>query len=163
MRLEMRRLLASGLAGALAACGRGDDARAVGGDSAGLHMGMDSMPMQGMGKEAMGGMGDMVAMMSGMRGQMDTMMSMPPDRMKAMMATHDQMMAQMMDRMGADMRNMTWRDREWSALADSVRQDLAALPQLEGKRLPDRMRAHAERVNRLMAMHERMMSSMKKP
>ena len=84
--------------------------------------------------------------------------------MKAMMATHDRMMAQMMDRMGADMRGMNMAgDREWNALSDSVRQDLAELPQLEGKALADRTRAHAERVSRLMGSHERMMSSMKKP
>ncbi len=160
----MRRLLALGLAGALVACGRGDDTRAAGGDTEGMHMGMDSMHMQGMEKGGMQGMADMSAMMSGMRAHMDSMMRLPPDRMKAMMATHDRMMAQMMDRMGADMRGMNMAgDGDWNALADSVRQDLAVLPQLEGKALVGRMRAHAGRVNRLLGSHEKMMGSMQKP
>jgi hypothetical protein len=99
-----------------------------------------------------------------MRAHMDSMMRLPPDRMKAMMAAHDRMMAQIMDRMGADMRGMNMAgEREWSALADSVRQDLAALPQLEGTALTARMRAHADRVSRLIGSHERMMGSMRKP
>lgn len=160
----MKRLLALGLAGMLAACGRADDTRAAGGDTAGMHMGMDSMQMQGMGKGGMQGMGGMMSMMSGMRTHMDSMMRLPPDRMKAMMASHDRMMAQMMDRMGAGMRGMNMGgDRDWSALTDSVRQDLAALPQLEGKALTERMRAHSDRVSRLIGSHERMMGSMRKP
>jgi hypothetical protein len=103
-------------------------------------------------------------MMSGMRAHMDSMMRLASDRMQAMMATHDRMMTQMMDRMGSNMRGMNMAgDRAWSGLTDSVRQDLAALPQLEGKPLADRMRAHADRVNRLLIMHEGMMGSMKKP
>jgi len=160
----MLRLLALGLAGAVAACGRGDDTRVAGRDSAGMHMGMDSMQMHGMRERGMGGTGDMMLMMSGMRAHMDSMMRLSPDRMKAMMATHDRMMAQMMDRMGAGMRAMNMSgDREWSGLADSVRQDLAELPRLQGTALRSRMRAHADRVNRLMAMHERMMGPMGKP
>ncbi len=157
----MQRLLALGLAGALAACGGGDDTRAAGGDTAGMHM-MDSMQMPGMRGGGMGNMGDRMGMMSGMRAHMDSMMKMPPDRMKAMMATHDRMMAQMMDRMGADMRGMNIAgDLQWNGLSDSVRQDLAELPQLDGKALADRMRAHFERVGRLVTMHEQMMGSMK--
>ena len=160
----MKRLLVLGLAGVLAGCGRGDDTRAAAGDSAGMYMGMDSMQMRGMGKGGMQGMGDMMGMMTGMRTHMDSMMRLPPARMQAMMAVHDRMMAQTMDRMGADMRGMNMAgDREWSALGDSVRQDLAALPQLEGTALTARMRAHSDRVSRLIGMHERMMGSTAKP
>jgi hypothetical protein len=160
----MRRLLAVGLAGVIAACGRGDSTRSAGGDSAGMHMGMDSMEMRGMRGGGMGQMGDMMSLMSGTRSHIDSMMNMPSDRMKAMMAAHDRMMSQMMDRMGADMRGMNMAGgADWNALTDSIRQDLAALPQLEGKALSTRMRAHGERVNRLMSMHERMMGSMRKP
>jgi hypothetical protein len=122
---------------------------------------MDSMPMQDMDKSGMQSMGDMMAMMSGMRAHMDAMTRLSPERMKAMMADHDRMMAQMMDRMGADMRGMNKTgDREWNALSDSVRRDLAELPRLEGTGLMIRMRAHSERVNRLLGMHERMLGSM---
>ena len=78
--------------------------------------------------------------------------------MSGMMAAHDQMMSQMMDRMGADMRGMHMNgDAKWNALADSVKADLAELPTLQGKELATRMKAHTDRVRRLIAMHEGMM------
>jgi hypothetical protein len=46
---------------------------------------------------------------------------------------------------------------EWNPLADSVKQDLAELLDLKGQALSSRMRAHADRVKRLIAMHESMM------
>lgn len=114
------------------------------GDSGG--MGMGGMPMQGM------------PMMSGMRAHMDSMMRMSPGHMRSMTAMHERMMSEMMDRMGADMRTMKMSGSpEWNALTDSVKQDLAELPHLEGPELSARMRAHADRVKRLMAMHEEMM------
>lgn len=118
-------------------------------DSGGMKMGhMDSggMPMQGM------------QMMSNMRAHMDSMMRMSPQQMQAMMAMHQGMMSQMMDRMGADMRGMKMSGTPaWTALTDSVKQDLADLPNLKGQELSARMRAHAERVKRLIALHEKMM------
>ena len=144
----MKRLVAVGLALGLTACGRGDGARSPARDTAGMHMGM----------------GNAGAMMSGTRAHMDSMVTMPPDRMKGMMAGHERRMSEMMDRMGAEMRRMNMpADRGWSALADSVRQDLAELPRLEGDRLTSRMRAHSERVSRLLGMHARMMESMQAP
>jgi hypothetical protein len=38
-----------------------------------------------------------------------------------------------------------------------VNEDLAELPRLEGQALSDRMKAHADRVRRLMETHESMM------
>jgi hypothetical protein len=59
--------------------------------------------------------------------------------------------------MGADMRGMNMSgSAEWSALGASVKNDLADLPNLKGKQLSARMRAHAERVKRLIAMHDKM-------
>jgi hypothetical protein len=49
---------------------------------------------------------------------------------------------------------------EWSALTDSVKQDLAELPSLKGQALSGRMRAHADRVRRLITSHEQMMKGM---
>jgi hypothetical protein len=147
----------------LAGCGRGSNrdepTRDTGGmmghmDSGGMGMGhMDSggmkmggMPMQGM------------QMMSTMPAHMDSMMRMSPQQMQAMMAMHERMMSGMMDGMGADMRGMNMSGTpEWSALTDSVKQDLADLPNLKGQQLSARMRAHADRVKRLIAMHEKMM------
>ena len=50
---------------------------------------------------------------------------------------------------------------EWSALTDSVKQDLAELPSLKGQALSSRTRAHADRGRRLMRAHEQMMKSMR--
>ena len=117
-------------------------------------MKMDSMPMGG---DHMGGSG-MTAMM---RTHMDSMMRMSPEQMSDMMAAHDRMMSQMMDRMGADMRGMNMSgDAKWNALVDSVKADLAELPNLQGRDASSRMKAHADRVRRLLAMHEAMMKGM---
>jgi len=113
----------------------------------------DSMPMGG-GQMGMGG-SDMMAMM---RTHMDSMTRMSPEQMPAMMAAHDRMTSQMMDRMGADMRSMNMSaDAKWSSLMDSVKADLADLPGLQGRELSERMKAHADRVLRLISMHEGMM------
>ncbi|MGH9893451.1 MAG: hypothetical protein ACREA0_15975 [bacterium] len=138
---------------ALAGCG-GDEARNERSRDTGGMMGhMDSGGM-GMGGMQMQGM----QMMPQMRAHMDSMMGMSPQQMQAMMAAHQGMMSQMMDGMGADMRGMKMSGSpEWTALTDSVKQDLAELPNLKGQALAARMRAHAERVRRLMAMHEKMM------
>ena len=117
-------------------------------------MKMDSMPMGG---DHMGG-SEMTAMM---QTHMDSMMRMSPEQMSGMMAAHDRMMSQMMDRMGADMRDMKMSgDAKWNALVDSVKGDLAELPNLQGREASARMKAHSDRVRRLLAMHEAMMKGM---
>ncbi len=150
MRISHWALVVGGLA--IAGCGGGDE-RAEGDDAVGMMGHMDSarmdmggMPMQGM------------QMMPQMRAHMDSMMRMSPQQMQAMMARHQSLMSQMMDRMGADMRGMKMSvTREWTALTDSVKQDLAELQDLEGEALSTRMRAHTDGVRRLLAMHESMM------
>ena len=116
-------------------------------------MSMDSMQMGG-NRMGMAGPG----MMPMMRAHMDSMMRMSPGQMSAMMAAHDRMMSQMMDRMGADMLSMKMSgDAKWNSLVDSVKADLAELSGLQGKELSARMKAHADRVQRLLVMHEGMM------
>ena len=108
----------------------------------------------GMGGITMPGM----QMMPGMRAHMDSMRRMSPQQMQGMMARHQSMMSQMLDGMGSDMRGMDMpAGREWTALSDSVKQDLADLPGLQGQELSTRVRAHADRVQRLIAAHEQMM------
>ena len=115
-------------------------------------MSMDSGAMRGM-----SGMGN-AGMMPMMQAHTDSMMRMKPEQMSGMMATHERMMSQMMDQMGSEMRQMKMSETpEWSALTDSVKQDLAELPSLKGNARSGRMRAHAGRVQRLMAAHEQMM------
>jgi hypothetical protein len=119
-------------------------------------MTMDSGQMQGM--SGMGSSG----MMPMMQAHMDSMMRMNPEQMSRTMASHERMMSQMMDRMGGEMRQMKMTEsREWSALSDSVKQDLAELPSLKGQALSTRMRAHARRVQRLITAHEGMMKGMR--
>jgi hypothetical protein len=119
-------------------------------------MTMDSGRMEGM--PGMGSSG----MMPMMQAHTDSMMRMSPEQMSGMMASHERMMSQMMDQMGTDMRQMKMSETPgWSALTDSVRQDLAELPSLKGQALSSRMRAHADRVRRLIAAHEQMMKGMR--
>lgn len=159
MRMSHWALLVGGLA--LAGCGRRGDRAEATRDTGGMMGRMDSGGM-GMAHTDSGGMGmgnmQRMTMMSGMRAHMDSMMQMSPQQMQAMMAMHQQMMSRMMDGMGADMRNMKMSGTpEWSALTDSVKQDLADLPSLKGQQLSARMRAHTDRVKRLIAMHEKTM------
>ena len=106
-------------------------------------MAMDSGRMDGMSR--MGNSGTM----SMMPAHMDSIMQMKPEQMSQMMAGHERMMSQMMDQMGGEMRQMKMAEApEWSALTDSVKQDLAELPSLKEQALSTRMRAHAARVQR---------------
>ena len=142
---------------AVAACGRGGDRADTTRDTAGMMGHMDSSGM-GMGEMDSGHMGMGGTNMSGMRAHMDSMMRMSPRQMQVIMARHEQMMSRMMDGMGSDMRGMNMsRASEWNALTDSVKRDLADLPNLNGQEFSSRMRAHGDRVKRLIAMHEQMM------
>jgi hypothetical protein len=145
---------------AVAGCTGGGDRAGRSADSDGMMGRMDSGGM-GMGHMDSGGMGMdgmNMQMMPQMRAHMDSMMRMSPQQMQAMMAMHQGMMSRMMDRMGGDMRGMKMSGTpEWDALTDSVKQDLAELPTLKGQELSARMQAHADRVNRLVAMHGQMM------
>lgn len=147
--------LLAGMVLLLAACGGKPDQeeRASGGDRGMAGMRMDSTHA-GMGMDGM-------KMMPVMRAHMDSMMAMSTEQMSRAMAGHDRMMSQMMDQMGGEMRQMNMAPTpEWNALTDSVKGDLAELPALEGQDLSTRMRAHADRVKRLIASHEQMMKSM---
>jgi len=144
---------------ASAACGGRSEKTTAGGTPQGESTG-GMMPMPGM--DSSKGMAGMrmhgMDMMPMMRAHLDSMAHMEPEQMRSMMNQHDAMMSQMLDRMGADMRNMHMSgDAKWTALTDSVKRDLAELPGLTGKALAARMRDHADRVSRVMAMHEQMM------
>ena len=118
-------------------------------------MTMDSGRMEGM--SGMGSSG----MMRMMQAHTDSMTRMNPGQMSGMMPSHERMMSKMMDQMGTDMRQMKMAETpEWGALSDSVKQDLAELPGLRGQQLSSRMRAHADRVRRLITSHEQMMKGM---
>lgn len=128
----------------VAACGsKPEAAEAPPADTAGQMAGMAMAGMQ---------------MMPGMQAHLDSMAAMPPEQMAAMRAGHQDMASRMMDAMGADMRGMNLPpDSAWTALADSVRRDLADLPGLSGESLRSRMDAHIGRMRRMMAMHRGML------
>jgi hypothetical protein len=117
---------------------------------------MDTGPMapRSTGNDGMG-------MMLMMQAHVDSMAKMTPEQMTRTMARHERMMSRMMDQMGGEMRQMRMAETPgWSALTDSIKQDLAELPSLTGTALSSRMQAHAQRVRRLIAMHKRMMMGM---
>jgi predicted small lipoprotein YifL len=99
-----------------------------------------------------------VQMMPLMRAHLDSLGAMQPAQMAAQMAAHQDLASRMMDAMGADMRGRNMKpDSTWTALSDSLRQDLAGMPGLSGGALKSRMQAHIGRMQRMMAMHEGMM------
>lgn len=128
----------------LAACSKKEQAaKAPAADSTGS---MGGMAMQGM------------KMIPLMRAHLDSLGAMPAGQMAAAMAAHQDLASRMMDAMGADMRGMNMQpDSAWTALADSVRQDLADLPGLSGAGLTARTKAHVGRMQRMLVMHEGMM------
>lgn len=99
-----------------------------------------------------------VQMIPMMQAHLDSMGAMSPAVLAGAMTTHQDVASRTMDAMGADMRGMGMQpDSMWSALGDSLRRDLAELPALSGAGLRDWMSAHADRLRRMMAMHEGMM------
>lgn len=140
---------------AAAACGREAERPEAASDTPGMLGHADSA------RSGIAAMQMQAPLMSGMRAHIDSMTGVSPDRMSGMMAAHERMMSQMMDRMGADMRGMNMRsDARWNALVDSIKADLADMPSLKGAELSASMRAHGGRVQRLIDMHEGMMKGM---
>jgi hypothetical protein len=135
----------------VAACGGGERRGAEQPDSA-----------EGQGMSEMGSMGSMEShgMMREMRAHMRGMMGAGTDSLHRLMAMHRQMTANMLQQMDTEMRGMQITpDTSWTALADSVRQDLTQLPNVSAAELSEFMERHRGRVERLMARHERMMGN----
>ncbi len=140
----INRFLAVGVL-ALTACGKKPEAVQLPAADTAAMAGMQ-MAMQGM---------QMLPMMTA---HLDSVGGMAPAQMAAMMTAHQDLASRMMDAMGADMRGMNMApDAAWTALGDSVRQDLAELPGLSGGALQNRMQAHLDRMRRMMTLHEGMM------
>jgi hypothetical protein len=101
------------------------------------------------------------SLMPMMRTDLDSLGRTPSQFAKGMLQAHEAMASQMLDVMGSDMTMMGMHPAAaWSALADSVNRDLAELPSLSGRALETRVRAHVERMRRLLGMHETMMKGM---
>jgi hypothetical protein len=101
-------------------------------------------------------------MMQQMQSHMATMQGMGADSMYAMLPTHRQMLANMIAQMNREMRDMNMAaDTPWSAIADSLRQDLVRMPEMGAQELHTFMPEHHGRVMRLVEMHRAMMGRMR--
>jgi hypothetical protein len=101
------------------------------------------------------------SLMPMMGADLDSVARMPSQFAQRMHQAHEAMASQMLDAMGSDMTMMGMHpDAAWNALVDSVKRDLAELPSLSGRALEARVQAHAERMRRLLGMHETMMKGM---
>lgn len=157
----------------LTACGKNDQARtdsaamtatktdsgAMGGMSGmPARSGTDSMPaMTGMsGPAAMPGMSaEMTAHMAEMKGA-------DAAKMKSMLPEHRKMVAGMLAMMNDQMKGMKMAATPaWTALTDSIRSDLKAMPAMSASALAAMMPAHELRMMNLATMHEGMMKGMK--
>ena len=135
-----------------AACSQGDE---VSVDSA-----KDSMAgMPGM--SAAGGMTS-AAMMDSMTAHITAMDTASASTMQTMLPAHRQAVANMIAQMNAEMRGMNMSgDARWTALMDSVRQDLVRMPEMNAEQLKANAPAHHGRLARLMQSHRDMMKGMK--
>lgn len=126
-------------------------------DTAGTMMSMPSMPANG----EMGAMSH-TATMDSLRMHMREMSTMDGDAMMRMMPMHREMATGVLQRMTAERQSMNMsNDAKWSALADSVRQDLAGMSSMSASSLKTGMPAHQGRVTRLMQSHQDMKGSMR--
>jgi hypothetical protein len=115
---------------------------------------MRRMMVLGMGMMSGGGW----ASVPGACPTLDSAGRMSAEQRQRMWAMHARMATQMMDAMMANMRGHgAGPSREWTALRDSVQRDMAELPNLQGDSLRSRMRAHAERMQRLIGMQRQAM------
>ncbi len=153
-------MLLLGVSISLVACGPGEQAA----NSADTTPVATPAPSTG-GMESMPGMGSMPSGGSAaadMQSHMEAMRKAGPDGMKAMMASHRQMAANMMAEYNKQMRDMNMAaDGAWTATVDSLRADLRLMPDLGAAELQARMPAHEARLVRLTQMHQAMMKAMK--
>lgn len=97
-------------------------------------------------------------MLPGARAYIDSIARAEPRDLTVLADGHRARIERMLEAMDRDMGAMRMpADSAWRALADSVRADLSAIPELNGEPLLLRMRAHAGRMRRLLDRHESMM------
>ena len=117
----------------------------------------------GMAGHDMSAMGNLTSMMDSMTAHMRAMDAASSASLQTMVPMHRQMAANMVSQMNSEMRGMNMQgDTRWTALMDSVRQDLARLPDVPAAQLKTFMTAHHGRLSRLMQSHRDMMTSMKR-
>jgi hypothetical protein len=145
----MRQACASALLARLAACGGTADRADT--TAARIDTGMSGMA--GM----MSG-----AMMDSMAAHMRVMDTASATNVQAMLPMHRQMVANMIAQMNSEMRGMKMTaDARWTALMDSVRQDLVRMPEMNAQQLKAFVPAHHDRLTLLMRLHGGMLKGMK--
>ena len=170
MKSGFRNVGAALIAMVLVACGRSESRTASAADSAAAARGNSSAgSLEGANRPSstsaagamqMPGMMSM-ATMDSMETHMRLMDSMTGERMKSMLPAHRQMLANMLSQMNQEMRSMNVSgDPQWTAMADSIRQDLIHMPEMSPEELKRAMPAHHTRVTSLMEMHRKMTSKM---
>jgi hypothetical protein len=91
--------------------------------------------------------------MHGGCGMLESAGHMSAEQREGLWAMHARMSSQMMTAMVANMKERgVAPGAEWEALRDSLTQDLAEMPKLQGDSLRSRMQSHAGRMHRLMAL-----------
>lgn len=118
--------------------------------------------MAGMhGAHGMHGMHGMTsaAMLDSMQAHMRRAGHMSAEQMTAMIPMHRQMVGDMLSQMVSESRAMNLPpNAAWNTLADSVREDLVRLPQMNKNEVKQAMPADCARVTRLIRMHQAMMA-----
>ncbi|MEP6574684.1 MAG: hypothetical protein ABJD11_18430 [Gemmatimonadota bacterium] len=92
-------------------------------------------------------------MMASMHAHLDSLTA-KPTALHGEMAAHTTMVMGLVDAMKSDLATVGYNDAGYQALADSVVQDLTALPKLAGAAARKAEQAHLERVQRLMGAYE---------
>ena len=137
----------------LAACNRGDE------ETDAPEAQTDTSAMQGMqGMQGHGG-DDMTAQM---QQHMAMMQNVNADSLAAMLPAHRQMAGNMIAQMNQQMQSMNMAaDAAWTAVMDSIRNDLTRMAELSSAELKPFMAEHHRRMTRLMEMHGTMMKNMR--
>ena len=89
---------------------------------------------------------------------MDSVAKMTPEQFRRDMDAHRQLVTQMLDQVGPDVRQMqSKKAQSWLAMSDAMRKELAVLPTLKKNALAGRMHDHVERVKLLVGSGKRLM------
>jgi len=160
MKTRLAFLVISLVAAAVVDCGRSESRSAPASDSAAAAGSLEGARHADTtsGTTAMQMPGIMnAASMDSMEAHMRMMDGMSGEQIKAMLATHRQMLANMVSQMNQEMRSMNMSaDPQWTATADSLRQDLVHMPDMSAAELKRAMPAHHARVTRLLQLHRAM-------
>lgn len=165
MKTGIRNVTAVLIATVLVACGRSESRTASSVDSAAAARGNSSAgSLEGANRPSTAGaMPGMMstATMDSMETHMRMMDGMTGEQMKSTLPAHRQMVANMLSQMNQEMRSMNMSgDPQWTATADSIRQDLIHMPEMSPQELKRVMPAHHARITRLMEMHRKMTQKM---